>query len=68
MLVRGTDSSQTVCQMPDCAVYQIPPRSSFCLPRLWYPVSLMSRTRTTISCAASGEPANAPVTSRVKGR
>ena len=28
----GTASSQTVCQIPDCAVYQMPPRCSRCLP------------------------------------
>ena len=43
---RGRRSSQTVCQMPDWAVYQIVPRSSRCLPRACGAVSERSRTRT----------------------
>ena len=31
---RGTASIHTVCQMPLCGVYQMPPRRVFCLPRL----------------------------------
>ncbi len=35
MLVSGTTSSQTVCQMPDTAVYQMPFGCRDCLPRSW---------------------------------
>ena len=46
----GTASSQTVCQMPDWAVYQMPPRTSRCLPLLGPQLLERSRTRTTSSC------------------
>ena len=32
MYFSGTDSIQTVCQMPDTGVYHMPPRSVRCLP------------------------------------
>ena len=34
MCVFGTLSSHTVCQMPLCGVYQMPPRAVFCFPRV----------------------------------
>ena len=52
---RGTGSSQTVCQMPDWAVYQILPRSRRCLPRACTPVSERSRTRTSSTFSPSSE-------------
>ena len=61
----GTASSQTVCQMPDWAVYQISPRSSRCFPRAWNEVSDRSRTRTS---RRPSPDSRASVTSRVKGR
>ena len=42
----GRGSIHTVCQMPDVAVYQIPPGSSDCLPRCWSVVSVASATST----------------------
>ena len=61
----GTRSSHTVCQMPLCAVYQMPPRSSFCFPRSCTPSSLGSNTHR----ASSFSPArSASVTSNENGR
>ena len=42
----GTSSAHTVCQMPLCGVYQMPPRFVFCLPRARGTVSVSSRTAT----------------------
>ncbi len=48
-----TCSSQTVCQMPVTAVYQMPFGSSTCLPRGASPRSVSSVTMTTISFSPS---------------
>ena len=61
----GTLSAHTVCQIPDWAVYQMPPRRSRCLPRAWWPVSLSSWTATTRTLASSP---SASVMSQVNGR
>src|SRR6185295_13117776 len=50
MWAAGTGSSQTVCQMPETAVYQMPLGLSTCLPRGCRPVSVGSQTATTSSC------------------
>ena len=61
----GTVSSQTLCQMPLCAVYQMPPRASRCFPRSWVPASLGSHTHSATSFSPS---ASASVTSKQNGR
>ena len=45
MLTAGTPSSQTVCQMPETGVYQMPCGLSTCLPRCCRPVSVGSQYR-----------------------
>ncbi len=57
----ATGSIQTVCQMPDTAVYQMPLGLSRCLPMAWAPSSVGSYTPTTSSCGP--ERLSAPVTS-----
>ena len=47
MWFSGTLSHQTVCQMPLMGLYQMPPGLRFCLPRVLYPLSVSSVTRTT---------------------
>ena len=43
-----TGSSHTVCQIPLTGVYQMPLGFVTCFPRDWNPLSVGSRTRTTI--------------------
>ena len=45
----GTHSHQTVCQMPLCGVYQMPPRFELCLPRESWLASKSSLTCTMSS-------------------
>src|SRR6476660_6501280 len=42
-----TGSIQTVCQMPETGVYQIPPGFLTCLPRGWTPSFVVNDTPTT---------------------
>lgn len=62
----GTTSHQTSRQMPLCAVYQMPPRSTRCLPRGCVPASDGSKTHTASSFLSPGR--RASVTSAEKGR
>lgn len=51
MLSGRTDSIQTVCQMPELAVYQMPPGATMrCFPTGMWADSVGSHTRTMSSC------------------
>ncbi len=65
MLTAGTPSSQTVCQMPETGVYQMPAGRSTCLPRCCRPESDGSHTETSNSFSPS---CRAGVISKLKGR